>query len=262
MINTLSQVQFVRSNLERTLATVAADPSVERQTDYYRENIRNIKSIDEFLGDDTIYRYAMKAMGLEDMIYAKAFMRKVLSEGVGEESSFANRLADTRYKAFAETFNFEKLGAATTSFSRTQEGIVDKFMRQTLEIWEGDKNQGVRLALYFERRAADITNPYDILADPALAETVYTALGLPSEFGLSDIDKQAAYLEERIEFDKLSDGVYLSKFLSRFSALYDLTKGPQAVNLQTLQVFANSARIVPMSEGLISSLQSFRLGGR
>ena len=51
MINTLSQVQLVRTNMERSLKTVAADPMVERQTEYYRENIRNIKSIDEFLAD-------------------------------------------------------------------------------------------------------------------------------------------------------------------------------------------------------------------
>ncbi|MEM9634783.1 MAG: DUF1217 domain-containing protein [Pseudomonadota bacterium] len=261
MINTLTQVQLVRTNMERSLKTVEADPMIERQTEYYRDNIRNIKSVDEFLADDRIYNYAMTAMGLEDMIYAKAFMRKVLEEGVSENSAFANQLADTKYKNFAEVFNFERYGSTATSFTRAQEDIVQKFHRQTLEVREGEQNQGVRLALYFERRAPDITNAYDVLADRALAEAVYTSLGLPQEFALSDIDKQAAYLEEHLEFDKFGDAEYLSKFLNRFSALYDLSQGPQAGTSPTLAVFGNGNGIVQMGEGLLSSIQNFRLGG-
>lgn len=261
MINTLTQVQLVRTNMERSLKVVEADPTVERQTEYYRENIRNIKSVDDFLADDRIFNYAMTAMGLEDMIYAKAFIRKVLEEGVTESDSFANQLVDTRYKAFAETFNFERYGTTTTSFSRTQEGIVDKFFRQTLEVREGEQNQGVRLALYFERKAADITNAYDVLADPALAQAAYTALGLPDEFAMSDIDKQAAYLEERLDFDKFGDEDYLSDFLSRFSALYDLKNGYPSSTSPTLSLYSGTSSIVQMSEDLLSSIQNFRLGG-
>jgi len=61
----------------------------------------------------------MKAFGLEDMTFAKAFMRKVLTEGVAT-ATFANRLSDKRYADFAG-FNFAALGrrhrtnAATTT---------------------------------------------------------------------------------------------------------------------------------------------------
>lgn len=261
MINTLTQVQLVRTNMERSLGTVAADPAVERQSDYYRENIRNIETIDDFLGDDRIFGYAMTAMGLEDMIYAKAFMRKVLEEGVDERTAFANQLADSKYKTFAETFNFKRYGTTTTSFSRTQEGIVDKFHRQTLEVREGEQNQGVRLALYFERRAPDITSAYDVLADPALAEAVYTALGLPQAFALSDIDKQAAHLEKNLEFDKFAEPDYLAKFLNRFSALYDLSNGQAGATSPTLDLYGNGNGTIQMGEGLLASIQNLRLGG-
>lgn len=261
MINTLTQLQIVRSNMERSLKTVEADPTVERQTEYYLENIRDIKTVEEFLSDDRIFNYAMTAMGLEDMIYAKAFMRKVLVEGVADSSSFANQLTDTRYAEFAKTFNFEQYGEATMSFERTQQGVVDKYYRQELEVREGEQNEGVRLALYFERKAPDIDSAYDILADRALAETVYTALGLPDEFAMTDIDKQAQYLEERLEVDKFSDADYLSDFLNRFSALYDLENGSQAVVSPTVTLFANNQGVVQMSDDLLTSIQSFKLGG-
>ncbi|WP_420410666.1 DUF1217 domain-containing protein [Roseibium sp.] len=261
MINTLTQVQLVRSNMDRSLETIASDPTVERQTEYYRDNIRNIKSVEDFFADDRIFRYAMTAMGLEDMIFAKAFIRKVLEEGTASSDTFANQLVDKRYAAFAETFNFASFGEAATSFERTQEGIVDKFHRQTLETREGESNQGVRLALYFERNASNVTNAYDLLADPALSQVVYTALGMSDEFALADIDKQAAYFDERIEYEKLSEPDYLSDFLGRFSALYDLKNGSPAAMTPTLAVFGASSGIVSMSESLLSSIQSFKLGG-
>ncbi len=51
---------------------------------YYKENIGNVKTVDEFLDDYRLYSYAMKAHGLEDMTYAKAFMRKVLESDLND----------------------------------------------------------------------------------------------------------------------------------------------------------------------------------
>ncbi len=48
----------------------------------------------------------MKAYGLEDMTYAKAFMKQVLESDLSDPNSFANRLSDPRYKEFAAAFNF------------------------------------------------------------------------------------------------------------------------------------------------------------
>jgi len=260
MIGTLAQYQLVSTNLDRSLKTVAADPMVERESEYYRENIRNIKSIDDFMGDERIYRYAMKANGLEDMIYARAFIRKVLEEGIGSRDSFANKLVDTRYKKLAEVFNFASLGEAATSFERAQQGVIDDYMRLTLEENEGDKNQGVRLALYFERKASTITNAFDILADRALAETVYTALGVGQEFAATDIDKQAAFISERIDFEDFKDPVKLDKFLQRFTALYDLQNGgPSAASIPSMLIGGGAS--FGLDQNLLSSIQNLKLGG-
>ena len=112
-----------------------------------------MKSIDDFLADDRLFTYAMKAFGLGDMAYAKAFMRKVLEGGIDANESFANSLADKRYRDFAETFNFARYGEATTVFTRAGQGTVDNYVRQALEENAGAQNEGVRLALYFQRKA-------------------------------------------------------------------------------------------------------------
>jgi len=260
MIGTLAQYQLVTTNLDRSLKTVASDPIVEREAEYYKENIRGIESVDDFMADDRIYRFALKALGLEEMTYAKAFIRKVLEEGTRDKDAFANKLVDERYKTLAETFNFADFGAAATAREKAQQGVIDKFMRQTLEETEGSKNEGVRLALYFTRKAPGITNAFEILADRALTETVYTALGLGNEFAATDIDKQAAFIEERVDFEDFQDPEKLDKFLQRFSALYDLQNGgPSAASVPSMLIGGGAS--FGLDQNLLSSIQNLKLGG-
>ncbi|WP_436425154.1 DUF1217 domain-containing protein, partial [Enterococcus faecium] len=84
----------------------AAEAPVSRDTAYYNANIGKVKSIDDLLNDQRLYSYAMKAHGLEDMTYAKAFIRKVLEGGADDPKSLANRLADQRYVDLAQSFGF------------------------------------------------------------------------------------------------------------------------------------------------------------
>ena len=222
LINTYVSYQLIAKDIGKSLDRVQDQPVVERETEYYLENITQVKSIKEFMADDRLFRYAMKAHGLEDMAYAKAFMVKALEGGIEEEDSFANTLSDKRYKEFVDTFNFAAYGETATVFTKAQQGTVDKYLRQTLEQDAGDQNEGVRLALYFERNASSITNAYQILADPALKEVVFTALGLPDSFGNADIDKQAALIEDRIDLEDFQDPDKLGEFITRFTTLWEI----------------------------------------
>ena len=80
MLTTAAAFDLTANNLTRSLENTARQPLVARDTEYYLENISNVTSVDDFLADDRLYRYAMKAHGLEDMTYAKAFMRMHLSK--------------------------------------------------------------------------------------------------------------------------------------------------------------------------------------
>src|SRR6478672_11200998 len=113
MISTYLGYMIASKDMTTTLSRVAAQAATKREADYYNTHIGNVKNVDDFIGDYRLYTYAMKAYGLEDMTYAKAFMRKVLTEGAGSAASFANRLADERYVAFASAFNFAATVSAT-----------------------------------------------------------------------------------------------------------------------------------------------------
>ncbi|QKV19651.1 DUF1217 domain-containing protein [Oricola thermophila] len=222
MISTLVSYKTVVGNLDTQLERVSSQPMVEREIEYYLQNIGNVKTVDEFVGDYRLFSFAMKAMGLEDMTYAKAFMKKVLEGGPGADS-FAGKLVDRRYVEFADTFNFKDFGESATIFTKAQQGVVDNYIRQTLEEQAGDDNEGVRLALYFQRKADSISNFYEILADPALAQVVRTSLGLPDSIASADIDKQVEMLSERLDIETFGDPDKLDELLQRFAALWDVT---------------------------------------
>jgi len=105
---------MISSNMVRSLQQTARQPDLSRDTTYYLAHIADVKSIGDLLADSRLFSYAMKAYGLSDMTYAKAFMRKVLTEGVSSSSTFANKLADSRYKEFATAFDFFTLGQNAT----------------------------------------------------------------------------------------------------------------------------------------------------
>jgi hypothetical protein len=257
MLTTAASFNLVTQNLTRELDTTASNGLVSREKDYYLSKIRDIKSIDDFMGDQRIYSFAMKAFGLEDMTYAKAFMRKVLEGGVSASDSLANSLADPRYRDFAQTFNFVDYGSATTSFTKAQQGTVDKYLRQTLEENVGETNEGVRLALYFQRKAPDLTNEYSILADPALLKVALTALGLPETISVLPIEKQADMISSKISLDDLKDPDKLNKFLNRFTNMWDVKNAPTTSPMASLLSGTSST----ISANLLASIQSLRVGG-
>ncbi|KFJ49665.1 hypothetical protein DK52_2485 [Brucella abortus] len=71
MVDTMTSYRLIASNMTRSLQRVSKEPLVERETAYYKENIGNVKSVDDFMADTRLFNYAMKAFGLEDMAYAK-----------------------------------------------------------------------------------------------------------------------------------------------------------------------------------------------
>ena len=254
MLSTHFSYQLAIRDLPRSLEIVQSDQRVQRDTDYYLENIGNVNSIEEFMEDDRLYAYAMKAHGLEEMTYAKAMIQKVLEEGRDEPDAFVNRLTDPRYRALAETFDFKRYDGATTSFSKAQTGVVDKFLRQQLEENAGAQNEGVRLALYFERNAPSLTTTEGILADRALSTVVRQVLQIPEATAFLDIDKQVAMLDEQIDINDFADPDKLADFIDRFVNLWDVTN---AVPSADANLFGQGTGF-GLSTDLLLTIQSLR----
>lgn len=110
MLSTYQNYLMLTRNPVQTLQRTASDPVVKRAQQYYTANIGKVKSVDDFLNNFQLFTYATTAYGLQDMAYAKAFMKKVLTSDLTDAKSFVNKLNDTRFKAFAQAFQFDTKG--------------------------------------------------------------------------------------------------------------------------------------------------------
>lgn len=372
MLNTFTSYQLITRDISKSIDRIEKQPTVDRDTQYYLANITKVKSIDDFVKNDRLFKYAMKAYGLEDMDYAKAFMVKALKEGVTDPDSFANKLTDKRYAQFVSAFNFAANGADATIYNKAQQLVtknyatqaqiagldpnsdyvkgettyylanitkvksaddlmsnsrlytyalaaygldsatedkdlikqvlqskvgdpdsvankqtnpayaglalafnfeangenattinpaqqptVDKYLRQTLEEDAGQTNQGVRLALYFQRKAPDITSWYDVLADTALASVVRTALGLPDSFATADIDKQAQLFEQKLDLTDFTAPAKLTKFLTRFTSMYEINN-PTSTAVSSISVLFAKPVTSGISTDLMMAMQKLK----
>ena len=181
MLSTYLDYRVYAQNLTTSLQHVAAEPNVARDQQYYQQNIGKVTSVDDFVGNYRLFSFAMKASGLEDMTYAKAFMRKVLTSDLSDSHSFVNSLTDPRFKAFAQNFSFTTKGAVTTSATaQTSSQMGDTVSLYTSKVGSGSF-EGTLETAYYESHIGDVKNMQDLVNDQQLYNYVLTAYGIDSK---------------------------------------------------------------------------------
>ena len=230
---------------------------VDVETDYYLGRVAGIQSIDDLMADKRLLNFALVAYGLDPAAEKRETIRAMLEGGVSDANSPANKSTDKRYTAFVTAFNFIEHGEAATTYNRAQQPSTDKYLRQTLEENVGKQNEGVRLALYFERKAATLTNFYEILADPALAKVVRTALSLPDSFASADIDRQVKLFEEKFDIEDFTDPEKLGKFLTRFTSMWEVNNPTAPAQAQLSVLFSQPVEF-GVSTDLLFAIQSMK----
>ena len=255
----LTTYKLFAADIAATQERIAQRPNIAREVEYYKEEIGNIKSLDDFMENRRVYTLVMQAYGLEDLAYARGFIKKLLEEGTDSDDAMANKLTDPRYLALAEDFDFKRYESATTSFDRTQSGVIEKFFAQSIENEAGNQNSGARLAIYFQRKMEDITDTYSILGDPALLKFVQTAFSLPNEMGFATIEKQAEMIDKRLDLDDLKDPKFVEKLVTQFLVTWDISN-PDTVSIPPL-ISAPGGQF-GLSQNLLNSILNLKTFNR
>ena len=258
MTTTYASYMQIANNLHRFTTLASKKTDVAAATKHFEANVGGIKSVDDFMSNTRVYRYAMKAFGLEDMIFAKAMVKKVLTEGVTNSKSLANTLTDKRFLALAKAFDFASYGETATTRKAATTDVTEAYVRQSLEESEGKLNKGVELALYFARKAPTIKSAYGILADRTLLKVVQTTLGISEYTSFQDIDKQAKTISSMMNISDLGDPAKVEKFLAKFTAKYDAANAPPALGMGS-PLFGGWSS-VGISTDVLSAIQSLRRG--
>ncbi|WP_234684092.1 DUF1217 domain-containing protein [Bradyrhizobium monzae] len=233
----------------------------------YQQAIGGIKSVSDLLANRKLVDFVLVAKGLDPAKVSTAYLKKIFASDLNDPKSFANTESDPRFAEIAASFNFDKNGNVARlpmvgpqkrdQFLATQKN----YLEQSLEQQQGDTNPGVRLALYFQRKAGEITSAYDILADKALSEVFRTTFDLPDQMAAMQIDQQAKIVEKYLNLKDLSDPTKLSKLLSRFSAMYDARNASQTYS-PVLDLFqgSSSTGVSGFSESTYLAMAKMRAG--
>ncbi|AGB75317.1 MULTISPECIES: DUF1217 domain-containing protein [Rhizobium] len=197
----------------------------------FSKSIVKIKTVDDLLADKKLTEFILVANNIDPKSVDKATLKKAFTADPEDAKGFLNTQAGQRFKAMVNVFNFDAKGNLTTAKIETGQNkgarltTNDLYLHQTLESQQGDSNEGVRLALYFQRKAPQVNSVYDIMSDPALYNVIKTTYSLPASMSNMDVTRQAAMLEKLFPVKDLHDAGKVDKLLKRFSAVFDAANG-------------------------------------
>lgn len=226
-MSTLLDYQLVQNNYGRQVKLFTAQAANQRDIDYFRKAIGKVTTVDGLMKDYRLYSFVMKAFGLGDQMPYRALVKQVVEGGTTDRNSVANRMTSKAYADLAKALHLSKDDAVAPGLTDPKEiqAVVDRFVTGGIEAQQGEKNVGVRLAMYARRVGPTITSWYQVLGDKALAEVIRTALRIPASTAATNIDKQKAMLEKRMPIADLKDPKKLDAMLQRFAIFYDMDQG-------------------------------------
>ena len=229
----------------------------QREADYFRAKIGTVTSADDLVSDRRLLKVALTAFGLEQDINSKAFIKKILSDGVDGAKDLANRLADKSYRNFSGAFGLDGSQLPRTLEEGFADQVLEQYYARQFETAVGDQNQSFRLAMNAERELAAIaksssgedTKWFMIMGSKPLRNVFDTAFGLPSGFGNLDIDQQLRTLKARAQsqfgnsgVSQFADSKKLGKLVQNYLIRDSISTSTVSPAQNALQLLSNMSR--------------------
>ena len=232
---------FLNESLETQETLFNRSPDIARDVEYFNENIGDVKTLDDLMGDRRLLKVALGAFGLGDEIDKGAFVRKVLEEGTEDRSAFAVRLNNSDYLEMAQVFDFSS-GELALSDEQLSE-ITEGYQQETFEVALGNVDNSMRLALNFKREIAEIADQglsedggwFKAMGSVPLRTVLESALNMPTGFAQLDIDKQKELLSDKANslfggkgVDVFKDPEVIETAVRRYLLQEQVANGPSA----------------------------------
>lgn len=254
-ISGLAGWRFLQETYDSQFKAFTQGAQLQRDTDYFRENIGKVQTAEELVGDHRLLTVALGAFSLQDDINSQFFIKKILEEGSVNDDALANRFSDPRYKEMSQAFGFgpgEFLKVGEPAFV---EAMIERFETIEFEVAAGEQNESMRFALYAEREMGllaqeDMSNDakwFTLMGEPPLRSLFETALNLPSEFGQIDLEQQLGVFKERAkkefgsdDLSMFSDPALVQELITKYVvrdqlAQYNASYSSNAIALTLLQ---------------------------
>lgn len=231
-MSTVAQYRVVTQQSDRFVAQFEKTPAYKRDVEQFRAAAAagKLDSVEALMKDRRSLTVVLSAFQLEDQVNATGLLKKVLTQDVDAASSLVNRLSDQRYKQLAKALAPLAQGEkpfANTAFVDT---LVGSYRTNEFEKYQGEQTEGLREALYFKRNIGSVTSAMQILGSKPMTTVIREALGLPKEFSILDVKKQAALIDKRIDISRLKEPAYVEKLVNQFLARTDANASSTSTN--------------------------------
>ena len=242
-MSTTLALKIVDNTRDTQIDLIRNAPEHSRSIEAFRERIADIETVDQLIEDREVYVFVMKAFDLEDQIFGKALIGKLLKSDIDDNTALVNRLTDPRFREMYKVLNFgpEGVGNPNTALKGWQDNMVDRYLETQFIGNQSEQNPYLGNALEFRRAAPDIESALDILKDRDLTAFIQRALGLPSEMSNLDIEKQQKLIEDKLDIETLQDPEAVDMLVRRFTALSDALDPPTQVESPLLTLVRGAA---------------------
>ncbi|KIC10368.1 flagellar protein [Leisingera sp. ANG-M1] len=236
---------FLQATYDKQFEVFTQDAVLQRESDYFLENIGNVKSAADLISDPRLLDVALGAFGLEEDSYKKAFLERILQEGTEADDALANRMDDARYVQLSDAFGFGPGQSLKTGDLQAMTELVSANQVQAFETAVGEQDPAMRTAMFAERELAAVagddtsvdTQWFNVMAQPALREMFELSLNLPSSIGQIDIDQQLTAFKDRAnavfgsdDLSGFSDPEQMDKLITRYLAMSEISQFDSSIS--------------------------------
>ncbi len=242
-MNSRLALNLIDATKNSQLQQLRSEPAHQRAADAFRERIGSITTPEELVKDYEVYSFVMRAYDLEDQIFGKGMIRKILESDPSDDTALLNRLTDPRFGELHAALGFTTAaGSQVPNFSDPtwQDSIVSQYFDTVFVNAEAEQNPTIGAVLELREKAASLSTWYDVLKSEKLSNFFRVALSLPPEMAGLDVDKQAKIMEGKYDLTKITGPKEQDRLINRFMAVSDVLNPPQAVfNSTALSVLRN-----------------------
>ncbi len=243
-ISTLLGLRIADTTREARVATIQSSAEHSRAIAGFRDRIADVRSVEALLADRELYVFVMKAFDLEDRIFGKAMIRKVLESDPAKPDSLVRKLTDPRFMELHKTLGFGPDGVGNSSVINPtwQQDIVNRYVERQFIKGQSVQNENVGNILEFRQKVPGIKNWFDVLKDPVMAQFMRTALALPAESVRLDVDRQAALFAKKFDLAKLQNPEERAKLERMYAIITDARDTSRISQNAAVQLMTGAVR--------------------
>lgn len=229
-----------------------AQPTTARDIATFKEEIVNVKSVDDLMKNRTLLQVTLSAFQLESEINKYAFVEKMLTEDPDADDSLVNQTLEPRWTKLANAMYGLNEDPDFFLNEANVNAILEGYKTNEFEKFEGQNAPGVREAMYFDRIAGGVTDISQILADKTLMTVVRVGLGLPESFQSLDYEQQKARLSKEVNIEDFNDPEKIDKMVERYLIMTEINNTDAAANpmLSLFQPVSTGGSVGPQPIGL------------